>query len=127
MSAVFVARKAEIMKLNPSGIILAIIWSPLLILAIWSYRRPQDRFRRIWARHFSVYLFLAYLLLALPAFFLGPSQTLGRLLGRVVGMALFPAILVTFISARISARKLQPALTLTASVSPHSETERRAG
>ena len=102
------------MTWNPSGIAIAIVWSPLLILAIWSYRRPQDRFRRIWARHFSMYLFLAYLLLAVPAMFVRPNEALGRLLGSVTGMALFPALLVTFISARISARKLQP----TPSVSP---------
>ena len=95
------------MTLNPSGIIISIVWSPLLILAIWSYRRPQDRFRRIWARHFSMYLFLAYLLLAAPALFVRSSEALGRLLGSVAGMAFFPAVLVTFISARISARRLQ--------------------
>ena len=95
------------MTLNLSGIVIALVWSPLLVLAIWSYRRPQDRFRRIWARHFSMYLFLAYLLLAVPALFVRPNEALGRLLGNVAGIALFPALFVTFISAHISARKLQ--------------------
>ena len=101
------------MTLNPSGIVISTVWSPLLILAIWSYRRPQDRFRRIWARRFTMYLFLAYLLLATPALFVRPSEAFGRLLGSVAGMAFFPAVLVTFISARISARKLQPLPTAT--------------
>jgi hypothetical protein len=110
------------MTLNPSGIIVAIIWSPLLIIAIWSSRRPQDRFRRIWARHFSTYLFLAYLLLVVPALFVRPNEAFGRLLGSVAGMALFPAVLVTFISARISARKLQPTSTSIATVPPPLDT-----
>ena len=69
------------MKMYPAGIILAVIMSPLLVLAVWLYRRPQDRLRRIWARHFSLYLFLAYLFLTLPIVFIGPSERLGEFLG----------------------------------------------
>ena len=87
--------------------VLGIVFlSPLLLIGLWCYLRPQDSANRIWLRYIGYSLFGAYAALVIPFFFPLPSTAFAQTLGRGVGGLLGLWLVVSWFLSRRQFRKL---------------------